>query len=108
MVRTLHLEMLNQFPDIISKVSGNYYTYHRGKEGTTSRFVGLILNKNDITIRIRVEPTSLSDPKKIVGDKKYDWFFKSGKGEERMFRLSNKDQIPYAMELIKQSYELAK
>lgn len=107
-VRELHLEISNLFPDLISKPLGNYFAYYRAKAGTKTRFVALILNKNNITVRIRVDPSNFSDPKQMVGAKTYSWFFHHGKGEERSFKITSKEQIPYAMMLIKQSYELAK
>jgi hypothetical protein len=39
-------------------------------------------------------------------DKVYKgWFFKQG--QERKFKITSKEQIPYAMELIKQSYDIS-
>jgi hypothetical protein len=42
----------------------------------------------------------------LTGDKVYKgWFFKQG--QEREFKVTSKEQIPYAMELIKQSYDVS-
>jgi predicted transport protein len=60
-----------------------------------------------LKIRIRTDPTSFKDPRKWTGDRIYKgWFFKQG--QEREFKITEMPQIDYAMELIKQSYELAR
>jgi predicted transport protein len=49
---------------------------------------------------------TFKDPQKLTGDKVYKgWFFKQG--QEREFKVTSKEQIPYAMELIKQSYDIS-
>ena len=107
-VRALTLEIQNAFPDVIGQPVQGYYTFNRGKKGTIPKFVGFILHKNEISVRIRADPKTLRDPRKMVNDFVYSgYFFRSGKGQERQFKISEKDQIPYAIELIKQSYELA-
>ncbi|MGQ9759785.1 MAG: hypothetical protein ACUVQ5_04340 [Candidatus Methanomethylicaceae archaeon] len=41
----------------------------------------------------------------MTGDKIYKgWFFKQG--QEKEFKMTSKEQIPHAMELIRHSYEL--
>lgn len=88
------------------KPSGTDYVFYKGKPGSRSVFAALLLRKKSIRVRIRVEPSIFKDPKKWVSEKIYKgWFFKEN--QERAFDLNERSQIPYAMELIKQSYELA-
>jgi predicted transport protein len=88
---------------------GRYYCFYRGKRSTKSRFVCFNLTKKALKVRIRTEPRTFKDTQKWTGDKIYKgWFFHHGLGQEREFKVTNKEQIDYAMELIKQSYELAK
>jgi len=95
-----------QLDNVIHKPSGNMYTAFKGKESSESRFLGLMLTQKALKVRIRTDPTTFRDPKKWTGDKIYHWFFTTG--QEKEFKLTAKDQIDYGMELIKQSYELAK
>ena len=109
MVQSLTTMSSVDFPNFIHKSVGRYYCFYRGKVGTKARFVGLILHKNDISVRIRADAATLSDPQKVINPKTYSaWFFGNGKGQEREFKLSDKEQIQYDLKLIKQSYELAK
>ena len=86
---------------------GRYYCFYRGKPSTKSIFVAFLLTKNALKVRIRTDPETFRDPKKWTGERVYKgWFFK--KGEEREFKIVGIDQMDYAMELVKQSYELAK
>lgn len=49
---------------------------------------------------------TFKDIKKLTGDKLYKgWFFKQG--QEREFKITEKDQMDNAMELIKQSYDIS-
>ena len=62
--------------------------------------------KKSLSVRIRADPATFKDPQKWTEDRIYKgWFFKQG--QEREFKITSKEQISYAMELIKQSYELA-
>jgi len=91
------------------KPLGRYYAFYKAEPRPKSRFVGLWLSKKKVSVRIRVDPTTFKDPEKWTGDKVYTgYFFHHGQGQEREFKVTDKEQIDYAMELIKQSYELAK
>ncbi len=70
-----------------------------------SLFVVLLLKKKEIKVRIRADPQSFKDEKNWTRSYK-GWFFK--RGEEREFSITSEQQFFYAMELIRQSYELAK
>lgn len=57
-------------------------------------------------VRIRTDPKTFRDDKKWTGDKIYrGWFFKQG--QEREFKVTEKEQVDYAIELIRQSYEVS-
>ena len=109
-VKTLMNSMnLADLLDLTHKPIGRYYAFYRGKPASKTRFVGVILHKSNISIRIRTDPATLSDPENWLNPKVYKgYFFAHGKGQERLFKISEKVQIPYAIKLIKQSYELAK
>lgn len=92
--------------EITHKPSGPDYVFYKGKPSTKSVFVGLFLTKKVLKVRIRTDPATFKDPEKWTGDRTYHWFFTTG--QEREFRITAKDQIDYAMDLIEQSYELAK
>jgi predicted transport protein len=95
--------------EVNTKVIGRYYSFNRREPSSKSRFAVLMLSKKHVAVRIRAEPIAFKDPKKWTGDKVYiKWFFHHGRGQEREFRITDKGQIDYAMELIKQSYDLAK
>ena len=82
-----------------------YYCFYRGKPSTISLFAAFMLNKKELKVRIRTD-AEVKDPKKWTGDKVYaGWFFKRGK--EREFRITDKEQMDYAMGLIEQSYEIS-
>lgn len=53
--------------------------------------------------------TTFSDPKKRVKEKVYSgWFFKTGQERELVISTNDTESLNYAIELIKQSYALAK
>jgi predicted transport protein len=65
-----------------------------------------MLRKKALKVAIRTDPKTFKDPDKWTGDKIYKpWFFKQG--QERAFKITSKEQIPYALELIKQSYDIS-
>lgn len=94
-----------QFDNVVHKASGPDYVFFKGQPGTKTIFLGLFLMKSALKIRIRTDRATFKDPKKWTGDKEYHWFFKVG---EKEFKITSKEQIEYAMELIRQSYNLAK
>jgi len=100
MARILGLEEVNHY------AHGTYYCFYKGKPTTKSIFAALMLTKNYVKVRIRTDPNTFKDSKKWTGEKIYrGWFFKQG--QERGFRITEKDQMDYAMELIKQSYNIS-
>ena len=84
---------------------GKYYCFYRDKPNPIFVFAAFMLNQKELKVRIRTD-AEFKDPKKWTGDRIYaGWFFKRGK--EREFKITQKEQISYAMELIKQSYEIS-
>lgn len=91
----------------VNETRGRYYCFYKGKPSTKSIFAAFLLTKRALKVRIRTNPETFRDPKKWTGDKVYrGWFFKQG--QEREFKITDRDQIDYAMELIRQSYDIAK
>jgi len=80
--------------------------FYKGKPSTKSVFAGFFLTKEALKVRIRTKPATFKDPRRWTGEKTYHWFFRTR--QEKEFKITERDQIDYAMELIKQSYELAK
>jgi predicted transport protein len=105
-VRKALTNRIEQFANVSQKASGPDYIFYKEISGKKIPFVGLFLTKPTLKVRIRTDPTTLKDPKKWVSEKTYNWFFRMG--NEKEFRISSVDQIDYALELIKQSYDLAK
>lgn len=91
--------------EITHKTSGPDYVFCKGSPSQKSIFAGFFISKKVLKVRIRTDPTTFKDPKKWTGDKIYHWFFRTG--QEKEFKITSKDQLDYAMELIKQSYALA-
>jgi len=100
-------EIKNRFENSVEETRGRYLCFFKGNPSTKSIFAAFILTKKHLNVRIRTDPTTFVDPKSRVKEKIYSgWFFKTG--QEREFKITSKEQIPYALELVKQSYELAK
>jgi len=94
-----------QLGGITHKTSGPDYVFYKGSPSTKSVFAGFFISKKALKVRIRTDPTTFKDPKRWTGDRAYHWFFRTG--QEKEFRITSKNQIDYAMELIKHSYDLA-
>ena len=97
---------ITELGNVNQAVHGRYLCFYKGKLSVKSTFAAFLLTKKALKIRIRTDPTTFKDPENWTGDKIYKaWFFKTG--QEREFKIISKEQIPYAMELIKHSYELS-
>jgi predicted transport protein len=105
--KALESNIISINPSEVTKaVHGRYLCFYRGKPSTKSIFAAFLLTKKALKVRIRTDPSTFKDPQKLTGDKVYKgWFFKQG--QEREFKITSKEQIPYAMELIKQSYGIS-
>lgn len=98
---------ISSLGEVTHKPVGNDYCFYRGsKPSSKTVFAALLLRKSSVRVRIRTDPKTFKDSKKWVTDKVYrGWFFKTG--QERTFDMKEKEQIPYAMELLKQSYDIS-
>jgi predicted transport protein len=98
---------ISSLGEVIHKPVGSDYCFYRGnKPSSKSVFAAFLPRKSSLAIRIRTDPNTFKDPEKWVSDKIYKgWFFKQG--QERTFDLKEKEQIAYAMELMKQSYDIS-
>jgi len=106
LVTQLTSKIEKELPDVTHLPKYRWYYFYKGKsQDMDSLFTVLILTKKSIKVRIRTDPKEFKDSKNWTKAYK-GWFFK--KGEEREFTISRSEQLPYAMELIKQPYELAK
>ena len=94
-----------RFGEVTHKTSGPDYVFYKGSPNTKSIFAGFFISKKALKVRIRTDPTTFKDPNRWTGDRTYHWFFRTG--QEKEFKITSRDQIDYAMELIKQSYALA-
>jgi predicted transport protein len=93
--------------EITETIHGRYKCFYKGKPSTKSIFAAFLLTKRALKVRIRTDPKTFTDYKNWTRGRVYSgWFFKQG--QEREFKITSKEQITYAMELIKQSYELAR
>jgi hypothetical protein len=102
------LSIANAFPDLYTAPSGDDFQLGRIRIGLRNRFAVLMLRKDGITIRLRVNPKTLVDPQKWIAEKTFKWYFNDANGEEKEIKITQEEQIGYALELLKQSYELAK
>ena len=108
LVKDLMLSITNEFSDLTTEPSGDDFQLFRGQIGLRNRFAVLMLRKDGITIRLRANPRTLIDPQKWITEKTYKWYFNDGNGEEKEIKITEKEQIGYSVELLKQSYGLAK
>ncbi|HUJ84393.1 MAG TPA: hypothetical protein VLV84_02175, partial [Candidatus Acidoferrales bacterium] len=108
LVDDLMLSIANEFSDLTTQPRGDDFQLFRGHTGSKYRFAVLTLRKDGVSVRLRVNVRSLIDPQKWITEKTYKWYFNDGNGEEKEIKITQQDQICYAMELLKQSYALAK
>jgi len=105
LVARLISKVEKEFPDVTHLSKYRWYYIYKGKsQSTESLFAVLMLTKKDIKVRIRTDPKKLKDAKNWTKVYK-GWFFK--KGEEREFSISTPEQLPYTIELIKQSHDIS-
>jgi len=108
LVKDLMLSITNEFSDLTTERSGDDFQLFRGQTGLRNRFAVLMLRKDGVTIRLRANPRTLIDPQKWITEKTYKWYFNDGNGEEKEIKITQEEQIGYSVELLKQSYGLAK
>jgi len=109
-VRDLALSLIRRieetFPGVAHKSSHIwYYFYREGGRKLDSLFAVLLLDKKKVNVRIKADPLTFRDPQGWT--KKYKGWFFTKKYEEREFSITGQDQLNYAIELIKQSYDIS-
>lgn len=81
-----------------------YYFYSSQEMRPDSKFAVLMLGKKKIYVRICVDPKTFQDPEARAKDYK-GWFYKEKANVEKGFEVASVNDIPYALTLVKQSYE---
>jgi len=66
----------------------------------------LMLTKRKVKVRIKVDPTKFEDKQKWTKPYK-GWFFPR-KWQEREFSITSAEQFDYALQLIKESYDISR
>jgi len=106
LVEMLSRSIVKRFDNVFHRASGKYYLFYKGKPGTKSVFAAFLLTKKYLNVRIRTDPETFKDPKGQLNDTLYrGWFFKTG--QARQFKVTEEHELDYAIELIRQSYDLA-
>lgn len=89
----------------VSTIQRTRKGYYKGKHSLESCFAILEIADNVAIARIRVNPATFRDPEKwSIGGVCKNMFFNPGSKIE----ITKKEQVSYAIELIKQAYETAK
>jgi hypothetical protein len=89
----------------ISTIQRTRKAYYKGKHSIESCFAILEIADNAVIARIGVNPATFKDPEKwSIGGVGRNMFFNPGS----KFKITKKEQVSYAIELIKQAYENSK
>jgi predicted transport protein len=109
-VRELTLSLIRRIEEIFPGVTHKpshiwYYFYKEGGRKLDSLFAVLLIDKRKVNVRIKADPSSFQDPQGWT--KKYKGWFFTKKHEEREFSITAQEQLNYAIELIKQSYDIS-
>ena len=97
----------SEFPAISHLPRYRWYYFYRGqRRGLESLFAVLMIGKKYVAVRIKVDSAKFKDEKKWT--RKYKGWFFARKYEEREFFVPTKAQLDYAIELIKQSYDISR
>lgn len=108
LVKVLTNRIVGELGDVIHKPIGDDYQFFREEKTSRSRLADLMLRKKWVSVRIRADPKTFKDERDWTEGKVYKgWFFTHGVGQEREFRIDSKEQLDYAMELIRQSYNIS-
>jgi len=106
MVHKLIKRVESDLPEISHLSRYRWYYFYKGKgRGLQSLFAVLMIKKKKVSIRIKADPAKFED--KLKWTKKYKGWFFARKYEEREFSISTPEQLDYAIELIKQSYNIS-
>jgi hypothetical protein len=82
-----------------------YYFYKSEGRSLDSLFTVLTLSKKAVGVRIKVDPSKFKDERNWTKSYK-GWFF-ARKWQEREFTLTSPEQLHYALQLIKQAYDIS-
>jgi predicted transport protein len=106
LVMKLIKDVEEKFPGIEHMPRARYYYFYKGRERSlNSLFAVLLLTKKAVKVRIKTDPSTFKDEKGWTKTMK-GWFFPR-KLQEREFTIREEKQIPYALELITQSYNIS-
>jgi predicted transport protein len=96
----------NEVPDVNHLPRYRWYYFYKGKSrGLDSLFAVLMLTRKSVKVRIKVDPSKFKDERNWT--KQYKGWFFARKWQEREFSLTSPDQLPYALQLIKQSHDIS-
>lgn len=100
--RILH-EKISEFGNVTEKYLQFYVAYRIGDRKLN--FVSIHFYKEKLDVSILISSNKLEDPKRVSKTipKSFGWA-----KNLRVFQIKNEKEIPYAMELIRQSYEFNK
>jgi predicted transport protein len=106
LLRKLVERVKSEFPEIAHEPKYRWYYMYKGKgKDLKSLFAVLMIKKKKVSIRIKSDPATFRDAQGWT--KKYKGWFFARKYEEREFSISTSEQIDYAIDLIKQSYNIS-
>ncbi len=106
LVEKLIIAIEEKFPGVQHMPKARWYYFYKGQERSlNSLFAVLLLTKKAVKVRIKTEPSTFKDVKGWTKTMK-GWFFPR-KLQEREFTITEEQQIPYALELITQSYNIS-
>lgn len=95
----------NKFPTAKHRPKYRWYFFYSTQEmKPESRFAVLTVDEKTVKVRICVDPESFQDPEMRAKSYK-GWFYKESGHVEKGFALGSADDIPYALNLVRQSYE---
>ena len=108
--RNLVLKLISaiekEFPNVNHLPRYRWYYFYKGEgKSMDSLFTVLMLTKKTVSIRVKAEPSTFKDERGWTKPYK-GWFF-ARKWQEREFQLTSPEQLPYALQLIKQSYDIS-
>jgi len=106
LVRNLIQKVESQLTEVSGKPKYRWYYFYKGTgKHLDSLFAVFMIKKKKVSVRIKVDPVKFKDVQKWT--KKYKGWFFTKKYEEREFPISAPEQFDYAIELIKQSYDIS-
>lgn len=97
---------MNELGNVVYKGKRSCSAYI-GQQRVKYGFVGLVPTRSALKVIIRAD-SAFSDPRGWVNAKAVNWFTSREERKEKEFQIMRKDQIEYAMELIRQSYQIVK